>query len=217
MGWLLLLILAAVVFGLLWRFARFDRAALQLLAAALLIAAAGYAWQGRPGLPGKPVPPPQRQKLPDSEFAEARGGMLGEVDAASRWLTIADMYHRSGDTQSAAGAIRAGLKGRPKDPDLWVGLGNALVIHAGGMMTPAAELAFQRAARLAPDHPGPKFFYGLALAQGGKFDEAEKLWRALLAGAPAGAEWRPMVEERLAMLEQVKAMQAGGMLPPQQP
>jgi cytochrome c-type biogenesis protein CcmH/NrfG len=46
------------------------------------------------------------------------------------------------------------------------GLGNALVLHADGMMTPAAELAFQRAAKLAPDHPGPKFFYGLAWRKG---------------------------------------------------
>ena len=209
MGWLLILILSAVVFGALWRFARFDRVALQLLASALLIAMAGYAWQGRPGLAGKPVPPPARQKLPDSDFAETRQDMLGRVDTASRWLTIADMYHRMGDTQSAAGIIRSALRAHPDDPDLWVGLGNALVIHADGMMSPAAELAFQRAARIAPGHPGPKFFYGLALAQGGKPDEAEALWRGRLAGAPADAEWRPMVEERLQMLAQAKAAGAG--------
>ena len=70
--------------------------------------------------------------------------------------------------------IRAGLRSDPDNADLWVGLGNALVVHADGMMSPAAELAFQRAAQIAPDHPGPQFFYGLALAQGGKYDEAER-------------------------------------------
>ena len=213
MGWLAIILFAAIVFGALWRMGKFDRVALQLLASALLIALAGYAWQGRPGLAGKPVPPPGRQDLPDSAFAETREGMLGRVDAAARWLTIADMYHRSGDTQSAAGVIRAGLRAHPNDPDLWVGLGNALVVHADGMMSPAAELAFQRAAKIAPDHPGPKFFYGLALAQGGKFDEAEALWRGLLAGAPADADWRPMVEQRLEMLAQAKAAGAAGMAP----
>ena len=44
-------------------------------------------------------------------------------------------------------------------------------------MTPSAELAFRRAAQIAPEHPGPKFFFGIALAQGGKFDEAERIWR----------------------------------------
>jgi cytochrome c-type biogenesis protein CcmH len=209
MGWLIFILLALAIFVVLWRFARFDKAALQFLGAGLLLAMAGYVWQGQPGLPGKPLPPPERQDLPESAFADTRGDMLGQFDNASRWLTIADSFHRSGDTRSAAGVIRAGLKQHPDDPDLWVGLGNALVLHADGMMTPAAELAFQRAAKIAPEHPGPKFFYGLALAQGGKLDEAEAIWRGLLESAPADAPWRPMVEERVAMIAQARAMGAG--------
>jgi cytochrome c-type biogenesis protein CcmH len=208
MGWLIFILLALATFVALWRFARFDKAALQFLGAGLLLAMAGYVWQGQPGLPGKPLPPPERQNLPDSAFADARGDMLGQFDSAARWLTIADSFHRSGDTRNAAGVIRAGLRQHPNDPDLWVGLGNALVIHADGLMTPAAELAFQRAAKIAPEHPGPKFFYGLALAQGGKLDEAEAIWRSLLEDAPADAAWRPMVEERLAMIAQARAMGA---------
>src|SRR3546814_2205308 len=65
MGWVLIVLMAALVFVALWRFGRFDKAALQFLGAALLIALAGYAWQGRPGLEGKPVPPPVREKLQD--------------------------------------------------------------------------------------------------------------------------------------------------------
>ena len=206
MGWVIMVLFAACLLAALWRFARFDRPMLQLVAAALLLAMAGYAWQGRPGLAGKPVPPPARQNLPDTAFAGLREEMLGLGDTGSIWLTIADMYHRIGDTQSAAGVIRAGLRAPPKDADLWIGLGNALVIHADGMMTPAAELAFQRAARLAPDHPGPKFFYGLALAQGGKLEQAERLWQSLLADAPADAQWRPMVEERLKVLQRIRAL-----------
>lgn len=206
MGWILLVLMAALVFAALWRFGRFDRASLQFLGAALLIACAGYAWQGRPGLPGQSVPPPVLEKLPESAFAETRRDMLGDFDVASRWLTIADSYHRRGDTLNAAGVIKAALREHPDNADLWVGLGNALVIHADGLMTPAAELAFQRAAAIAPDHPGPKFFYGLALAQGGKFDEAEAIWRGILATAPPDVSWRPMIEERLRMLDQARAM-----------
>ena len=212
MGWILLVLMAGLVFVALWRFGRFDRASLQFLGAALLIACAGYAWQGRPGLPGQPVPPPVLEKLPESAFAETRRDMLGDFDVASRWLTIADSYHRRGDTLNAAGVIKAALREHPENADLWVGLGNALVIHADGLMTPAAELAFQRAAAIAPDHPGPKFFYGLALAQGGKFDEAEAIWRNILATAPPGVSWRPMIEERLRLLDQARAM---GMVPVQ--
>ena len=211
MGWVLFLFMALVLFAALWRFGRFDGASLQFLGAALLLALAGYAWQGRPDLDGRPKPPPERQRLPDSDFAETRRDMLGTFDSAARWLGMAESYQRGGDTRGGVDIIRSGLRQHPRDPDLWVGLGSALVLHAGGMMTPAAELAFRRAEEIAPGHPGPRFFYGLALAQGGRFDEAERLWRALLADAPPNVSWRPMVEERLQMIEQARAM---GQLPP---
>jgi len=215
MGFALFLALALIVLIALWKFAKLDRNALQLVAAALLVGAAGYAWQGSPGLRGKPVPPPAKVELPDSAFAQTREAMLGTFDSAAAWLTLAESYQRSGDTQSAAEIIQSGLRKDPNNPDLWVGLGNALVIHADGMMTPSAELAFRRAAQIAPEHPGPKFFFGLALAQGGKFDEAERIWRGLLETAPPDASWRPMIEERLAMLAQARGAAMGGMPPPQ--
>jgi cytochrome c-type biogenesis protein CcmH/NrfG len=205
MGWLIAVLLALLALGGVWRFARLDRNGVQLLAAALLLAMAGYAWQGSPGLTGSPRRPPERQHLPDSEFAAMRQDLLGRFDTADRWLTIADMYQRNGDSQSAAGVIRSALREHPRDANLWVGLGDALVIHGGGIMSPAAELAFQRAALIAPGHPGPKFFYGLALAQGGRLDEAERVWRALLVTAPPSDAWRGAIEERLRMLEQLRA------------
>ncbi len=215
MGWLWVLGVAAIVLIGLWKFGRFDRTTLQFAGAALLVALAGYAWQGRPNLAGKPAPPPVRVAKPDSDFAETRKAMLGQFDSASAWLTIAESYQRQGDNQSGAEILQSAVRKSPNDPDLWVGLGNALVIHAGGLMTPSAELAFRRASRIAPEHPGPKFFFGLALAQGGKFDEAESLWRGLLQTAPADASWRPMVEERLAMLGPARNAAAAGMGPMQ--
>jgi cytochrome c-type biogenesis protein CcmH/NrfG len=207
-GWALILLLALAALLALWRFARLDRTVLQFVASALLLGMAGYAWQGSPELAGSPKRPPARQKLPDSEFASVRQDLLGRFDTADRWLTIADSYQRGGNSRDAAGVIRAGLRAHPRDADLWVGLGNALVIHADGMMNPAAQLAFRRAAEIAPDHPGPRFFYGLALAQSGRLDEAERVWRELLASAPPSAVWRGAIEERLAMIAEARAMGA---------
>ena len=205
MGWLTILVLALATLAALWRFLRVDKGALQFLGATLFLALAGYALQGRPHLGGKPKPPPERQEVPESEFAATRENMLGRFDRAWFWLNLAEGRQRRGDTKAGVDIIRSGLREDRNDADLWVGLGNALVVHADGMMTPAAQLAFQRAAELAPDHPGPRFFYGLALAQGGKLEEAESLWRALLATAPAGAEWRPIVEERLGVIAAARA------------
>jgi cytochrome c-type biogenesis protein CcmH/NrfG len=206
MGWLVLVVLALAAFAAIWRFGRLDRAGVQLLAAALLLALAGYAWQGRPGLAGSPKPPPESQDLPDSAFAQMRQDMLGRFDTADRWLTIAEGFQRRGDTRGAAGLIRSALREHPDNAILWIGYGNALVIHSGGLITPAANLAFERAAKLAPDHPAPRFFFGLALAQAGRLDEADRTWRALLAGAPADAPWRAQVEQQLQALEQARAM-----------
>jgi cytochrome c-type biogenesis protein CcmH/NrfG len=82
---------------------------------------------------------------------------------------------------------------------LWIGLGNALVDHAHGM-TPAAELAYRRAEEMMPGYPGPPFFYGLALARSGDREGAVKIWRGILATAPPGATWRPLVEQGVAAL-----------------
>ena len=190
MGWVVIILFASGVFLALWRLAGFHRVTLQLLTSALLIGIAGYAVQGRPLLQGKPAPPPA---------GEARGEVPG-FESGAGWLTIANAYRSSGDKQDAVQDIRARLRANPDDAELWVGLGAALVMHADGMITPAAELSFRRAASLAPQHPGPKFFHGLSLAQSGKPEEAERIWTELIANAPADAEWRPMVEANLALL-----------------
>jgi len=216
MGWVMTIALALLTGVGLWVFLRRDRGALQFAAAAILIALSGYALQGRPALPGAPKPPPPRADVPDSEFTQMRGDMLGRFDRAAMWLTMAEGYQRRGNTKAAVEIIQSGLRDSPNDADLWVGLGNALVIHGGGMMNPAAQYAFQRAQTIAPNHPGPRFFYGLALAQGGHFDEAERIWRGLLAEAPADAPYRATIEERLQALA---AARASGAIPspPTQP
>lgn len=205
MGWAIMLALTLLAVAGLFLFVRVDKGALQFTAAALLLALAGYAWQGHPNMPGAPKPPPGRQQLPETDFAKTREDMLGRFDQASAWLNMADSFQRRGDTQSAAELLQGAVRRTPNNPDLWVGLGNALVVHGDGMMSPAAQLAFNRAARLAPGHPGPRFFYGLALAQGGNYDEAERIWRDLLATAPPDAEYRRIVEERLQALQQARA------------
>ncbi|HYJ53880.1 MAG TPA: tetratricopeptide repeat protein [Allosphingosinicella sp.] len=204
-GWILMAVLTLVTGGGLFVFVRRDKGALQFTAAALLLALAGYSWQGHPGFGGAPKSAPDHVELPDTEFAKARGDMLGRFDQASAWLNMADSFQRRGNTQLAAELLQGAVQRTPGNPDLWVGYGNALVLHGGGMMSPAAQLAFQRAADLAPGHPAPRFFYGLALAQGGDYAGAERIWREIVANAPPDAEYRRIVEERLRAIEEARA------------
>lgn len=171
---------------------------LAMAAAALLLGGAGYAVQGRPGLPGSP--PTGTAEAHHLPLANARHAMLGQFTASEHWLIIADSYASRGKTEDAVGLVQAGLRQHPNDYALWVGLGNALVDHAG-IMTPAAELAYARAAKLAPLSPAPPFFHGLALLRSGQPDAALAEWKKLLASASAQARWRAMVEDGVAMIE----------------
>ena len=55
MGWVFATGFAALAYIGLWASDRCPRLALNVAAAALLLALAGYAWQGSPGMLGKPV------------------------------------------------------------------------------------------------------------------------------------------------------------------
>jgi len=208
MGWLILLVFAAAAFLLLWRLVRPGSAGLQLVGAALLFACAGYAWQGHPNLAGAPKHAAAQEGGAESAFAAMRGDMLGRFDVADTWLTMSESYARAGDTRGAADMLRSAIARHPNNATLWIGYGNALVLHAGGLMTPAAEMAYERAAKLAPGHPAPRFFYGLSLAQGGRLDDAEKVWRDLLASSAPNARWRAMVQQQIDLIERAKAIAA---------
>jgi cytochrome c-type biogenesis protein CcmH len=112
---------------------------------------------------------------------------------------MSEALARSGNGSDSVGILQNAVRRYPGDPQLWIGLGNALVDHSGGL-TPPAEFAYRRAAELAPGQPAAPFFYGLALAHSGDREGAVALWRNILAKAPPDASWRPLVEQGVATL-----------------
>jgi cytochrome c-type biogenesis protein CcmH len=112
---------------------------------------------------------------------------------------MSEALARDGKSQDAVGILQNAVKRYPGDPQLWIGLGNALVDHARGL-TPPAELAYQQAEHMAPGHPGAPFFYGLALARSGDRKGALALWGQILKTAPNDAPWRPLVEQGVVAL-----------------
>lgn len=208
-GWLTFLLLAlALIGGLRW-LGGMRGAALQLALSAVLLAGAGYAWQGRPGLPSARPAPAAERGIAQTPFSMARKELFGQFDASGAWLTLSDGYRARGDTKAAVDIVRSGLRQNPDNAVLWLGLADALVVHGDHLVTPAARSAFERAAALAPDHPAPRLFYGMAMARSGEFDEAERIWRALLADSPADAPWRAIVEQQLQLVEEARALQPG--------
>jgi cytochrome c-type biogenesis protein CcmH/NrfG len=87
---------------------------------------------------------------------------------------------------------------------LWLGLANALQAQADGALTPTAHYAFERAAAVAPGHPAPQYFLGLAYLQMGDVDGADATWRDLLAKTPPDAPWRDRLAARIALIERFR-------------
>jgi cytochrome c-type biogenesis protein CcmH len=200
-GWVPLVAMAAAVAGFLWLL-RVRGAMLQLAGAALLLGAAGYAVQGHPGLAG--APRSSEQGTPPIPLTKLRHAFFGTFGPTEHWLVISESYASRGQTEDAAKALSAAVHEHPGDPVLWVGLGNALTDHAG-TLTPASQLAFSRAAELAPGHPAPPFFLGLALVRSGDPQDGVALWKKILADAPADASWRPLVEDAIRAVQAPQA------------
>lgn len=198
MSWVILLVFAGAAFAALWRFGKLPRQALELSGAALFLGIAGYAWQGSPGVPGNPIESREKDDKPvDAEIVKMREAMAGRFGESANYFNFSDKLIEWGKTREAVILMRTAIAKQPRDADLWMGLGNALVAQGDGLISPAATFAFERAARLSPNHPGPPFFMGLALVQSGKAEEGAAVWRALLARAPRDAPWKADLEARL--------------------
>ncbi|WP_031295597.1 tetratricopeptide repeat protein [Sphingobium ummariense] len=210
MGWVIAAGLAALLMVALFAIGRIPRPTWEIVAAALLLGLAGYAWQGNPRLAGSPVVQDKADRPAfDEDLAERRRGMAERYGPSGQWLMLSDGLGRQGKTKEAANVLLSGLRDRPGDANLWLGLGNALMNHAGGALSPGAEFAYRRALALEPQSPAPRYFYGLALAQAGELKGAREMWAPLAQSAPAGSRLKAELEANIARIDAMLTGQPG--------
>lgn len=206
MSWLPILALAAVAFVAAAVALRLPRGGYTLLGAALLFGLAGYALQGSPGAPAAPASREIGRVAGTGELlVRARRELFNTAILPSRFLITSDAFARRGDHAAAAEFARSAVAENPADVEAWTALGNALVEHAGGALTPAALYAYGQANKQAPRSPAPAYFLGLALLRNGDLEGARAIWAELLADAPADAKWRPLLAQRVGQLEAMLA------------
>jgi cytochrome c-type biogenesis protein CcmH len=213
-GILIAALLALATLAGLLLIARQGKNAALMPAAALMLGLAGYAWQGSPAQPGSPVAKEETRPAFDEEMAQQRRALAERLGPAGKWLVLSDGLARSGDSEGAANVLVAAVRDRPDDPALWVGLANALVGHGQGQLSPAADYAFKRALALDVAGFAPPYFYGLALAQSARFDEARAQWQTLQGRLPEQSDLRADVTQKLAVLDMIEASQTGEGAPP---
>lgn len=203
MTWIVAIVLAIAAFAIGAFVLRLPRRAWTALAAALGFGLAGYALQAHPGLAGSPTQTRKQDPQLGEALVQSRQAMLKE-DQRSRnpKVLTADAFARNGEYDTAATLLGGAVHDNPRDAEAWLALGNALVEHAGGALTPPALFAYRRAQQADPTAAGPGYFIGLALIQQGRMQEASQIWRETLQAAAPDAAGRAQLA---ALLERLNA------------
>ena len=190
---------------------RSPRARLTAIALIVLVPAAGallYSLHGSPGIPNQPF----AERWSDDRVV-AEGGltagaveqMIARLEAnlatnpedADSWATLAGALALLERYDQAAWAMAQATELDPGNTERQSLLGEFLVLAAGGLVPPGAQAAFEAALAADPSQPVARFYLALARAQSGDITGAMADWQALLADAPPGAPWMPIVVEQI--------------------
>lgn len=207
MGWVWLALIGAAAFGLMVLMG-VSRSLWSFVGAGLMLGAAGYALQARPDLRGHSVKAAVQTGEVDPDLSRIRLDMFGRYTVAEPYFAMSDALIRSGAKSSAVAALLGGVNSSRENAALWTALGQAYAEHDGSL-SPPARFAFGRALQLAPEHPGPAFFFGVGLVRDGKWTEARTWWSRAYRLSPPDAAYREEIAARLVMLDAAIKQQEG--------
>ena len=187
------------------------RARWTLVAVIVLVPAAAallYALYGSPRMPDQPL----ADRWSDDRVVAEGGLTAGQVHQmiarletklaadphdTESWATMAGAYGLLEQYDRAAWAMGQAVELDPGDAERQSLLGEFLVLAAGGIVPTGAADAFDAALAADPKQPVARFYLALARAQSGDVAGALADWQALLADAPADADWTPLVVEQI--------------------
>lgn len=164
-----------------------------------------YLWLGSPELASA-----QQQTVPaiataqdsvDNLVAQAEAHLQRNPEDGRGWEILAPVYMRLDRYLDLVAAWRNALRLLGDDADREANLGEALTAEANGVVTAEAKAAFVRAVTLDNTTVSARYYLGLAAEQDSRREEAAKIWRDLIAEAPAGAPWVDTVRSALARVE----------------
>ena len=204
MSWVIAILLALAGFAAIAVLSGQKRAAWAVVLAALGFGLAGYATQASPGIKSAPKQGVRAATGEGEQFVALRVELVGEARRShSPYTLMSDGYARGGQFEEAAALLRGAVSKDQRDGDAWLALGNALLLHADGQLTPAAIYAYRRAEQELPGSAATAFFIGVGMIREGRLIEAHRLWSERLAALPEGAPGREILAERLGALEQL--------------
>lgn len=172
------------------------------LAGIPLLALLIYLPLGSPQLPDFPL----AERLQSADASQPLENLVAQVEShlekhpadGRGWTVLAPVLAKLGRFEDAARAYRNVITYTGETAQLRADLGAALAGAANGIVTADAKSEFERAVALDPKDAKARFFLGMAAEQDGRTADAVTIWKALLADAPAEAQWRGAVQEALA-------------------
>ena len=193
-----------------------------IVAVLLLTIGAGslYLRIGSPGLASEALVAqrdgqPNRQAGLENLVAKVEEHLQNNPRDGRGWEVLAPVYMQLGRYSDAVDAWRSALKFLGESADRQANLGEALMAQANGVITADAQAAFTRAVALDGTTVSARYYLGVAAEQDGKREDAAKIWRDLIADAPAGARWVSDVRTALARVEGKAAAPLPGPTPAQ--
>jgi cytochrome c-type biogenesis protein CcmH len=138
-----------------------------------------------------------------------------QPDDLDGWMLLGRSYLQSGRHGDAIAAYTRAMNLAPKDPDVQVAFGEALVFAAEGIVTPPARSAFAQALTENPSQAGARYYLGLAEVQAGRKQQGYDAWLALARDTPPDAPWAALIKRQLAQLASELGRDPAKDLPPQ--
>jgi len=183
---------------------RFGKTLIAALAVLIAAGAAGiYLSIGAPGLPDMPYAarsapgaddPAKLAALADTLEARLQAG----AGTAEGWLLLGRTASGLGQWPRAANAFRQAVLLGAAGAEPLASYGEALVMQAQGVVTPAAKQAFSGALAADRGFPIARYYLALADAQAGNAKDAIAAWLALAGELPDNAEARGIIAQRIA-------------------
>jgi cytochrome c-type biogenesis protein CcmH len=141
----------------------------------------------------------QAQMRQDAErmIQQLRDRLAVEPQRLDGWQLLGRALLATDRPAEAAEAFGRAIALAPDDGDLYAFRAEALTLAADGLVTAAAQRDYRAVLERDPQHPGARYYLGLARLQEGDTRGAFDNWYALAADSPADAPWLDTVHSRL--------------------
>jgi cytochrome c-type biogenesis protein CcmH len=130
-------------------------------------------------------------------IAQLRERLAADPNRADGWLLLGRSLLATDQAAEAVPALDRVIALQPDEVEAYALRAEAQTLAADGSVTVAAQRDFRAVLERDPQHPGARYYLGLARLQEGDTRGAYDDWYALAADSPADAPWLDVVQARL--------------------